>query len=110
MNQEAQFEKDRKSESFRPLHTKVAKGTTDTNPAEKKARHLQEKARVQAKRGPGHYPIQNKDTSFKNMTKREMMQFFNSTENRFGNENMNVTRNTQLGPGSYDLHRGSVGR
>lgn len=57
MHQEAQFEKDRKSESFRPLHTKVAKGTTDNNPLEKKARHLQEKARVQAKRGPGHYPI-----------------------------------------------------
>lgn len=44
------------------------------------------------------------------MTKKEMMQFFNSTENRFGNENLNVTRNVQLGPGSYDLNRGSLGR
>ena len=66
---------------------------------------MNEKARIQTKRGPGAYPVQEKDTSFNPKSKKEQLQFFNSTQNRFGGEGAigGSRNNDMVGPGSYEV-------
>lgn len=56
-------------------------------------------------RGPGAYPVAQKNTSFNKPPRIEQHQCFNSTANRFQQDaGSNSTKtNTIVGPGSYDL-------
>jgi hypothetical protein len=55
-------------------------------------------------RGPGTYPVDQRDTSFNILARQEQHQCFNSTSNRFGGDGVNNAAEDEvmLGPGFYD--------
>ena len=63
-------------------------------------------------RGPGSYPVAQKNTSFNVPPKKEQHQCFSSTASRFPTDagSNNVARNQNVGPATYDLGKDDVAR
>ena len=61
-------------------------------------------------RGPGCYPIAQKNTSFNVPARKEQHQCFSSTASRFPNEAgpNNVMRNPVVGPATYDIGKDGI--
>ena len=71
---------------------------------EKQDLHSLRKKQTNSLRGPGAYPVPEKNTSFNVPSRREHHQFFNTTASRFPNEGVNSSMrvNPIVGPGTYE--------
>ena len=68
---EGQFDKDRGTLNFKNLSKKVTVMPSDTHQKEKQQLHMKRKNHFNSLRGPGSYPITQKNTSFNIKPKKE---------------------------------------
>ena len=83
MKSEGQFDKDRGTLNFKALSKKVTVRPSNDGQKEKKDLHVIRKDHFKGLRGPGQYPVAQKNTSFNVPIKDEQQQCFNSTAMRF---------------------------